>query len=1052
MWLVRGKRSDGGKGKRITRTRLTLKLDAGGGASPKKEQWLITTTLKEDLPPQFVELAGPHRLPPLSVSMALLLDLAPGNVSGLFATLPLPIATSLPVHLHAPWILSSDRRSIHYVTADASGERPLESVYNEYLLGKLIPPLYFDTLAHMTSDCECDVYLYWPTKIADNITRAVVKGFYDLFSTTEHLVCWTVTEQWIAPKNAIFHNMECPAGSLLADLEIPEFVLKLPNFDWSLVAWNDLRTDTPDELAQLLQDYSSDVRRTLSPKKDEDGLLKSSEYSSILVYLINGEQSLVDIPLLQLGDRKVVSFRTSNKPFVFITNLLEIGQIFGKNHVVGPAVARDKIVIDYLVQADTNVRKLEKDGIRQLLAHCKAKVESGSIADRRDTAKWYKEVLNFLRSLDCIEWSDVDDLPLIPTTTGKRVVSVGHAQTSEVLWASDLSRSKCPTVALIKLGLIIVDDDDLTFLPRPSGDHNQVVSAVLAAIRSVSGGLGRLTRPVEVAGWSELASWLKTTFIMSDLNDAEVSTLNRLPLFPAQCGAETASPSLWAARDLKMLPVALTDTDFNLVKQYLPPATAFTPFSTAASAIFRRCQRNAYELTPETFLALLSIPPTVPESDDSNYRCLLQLFVSWHDKPFRAPLIPDANRIIRRPSDLYDQRVIVFRKAFEGRPVFVHQSFRPNDGFCDGLVTLGVRKAIRSEELMACATALHEDAENGVITRRATPLWNYFNSNEAPAVIQHIAFYQISDLRFIPRNPEPHPHFSGFATELPLVVSPNQVALRKELPVVWTQRAGFITEPSRFLITHMPSFGKPTAEEVVSDSNQIFDRYLTLMFQVAHLVVLATEIAPVHPSDRHLLGYVKATYKWLSNDLEEVEPYLQSQSHLALWLNVQDPESTDEPWTWRAADQLVFDMSFDGEGGRYDVKSFLSGFQPLLSIAGAKAFVHAQIDEPPESDIQPLHIERLREGWTRLRENEHFFDIQFNVAGEVIKAHRGMLAAVVEHFMTALTGDFLEKSITTSSDGCPVYPLHADVSAFAVRSVIGMPVLHFLHIVLLTPF
>jgi sacsin len=208
------------------------------------------------------------------------------------------------------------------------------------------------------------------------------------------------------------------------------------------------------------------------------------------------------------------------------------------------------------------------------------------------------------------------------------------------------------------------------------------------------------------------------------------------------------------------------------------------------------------------------------------------------------------------------------------------------------------------------------------------------------------------------------------------------------------------------------------------------------------MVILATKIAPQHPANIHLLTDIKATYDWLSNNIEEASPHLRNERHKPIWLNVGNPESADEPWTWRPAEQLVFDMSFDGEGGRYDVKDCLFKYKSLLLATGAKAFVHARISESSESVTKSSHIERLRDGWNKLRERGSFFDIQFNVAGESIPAHKGMLAAVVEHFMTALTGDYLETTMAPSSDGYPVYPLHADVSAFSVRSVVGASTQH----------
>jgi hypothetical protein len=819
LWHVRGHRSDRNE-KFITN--LALELREGGGNQPKEEQWLIATSRnQEEIPAQFKGLARRHRLPVPSVSMAIPIF---GEQSGtalldsrLFATLPLPIATSLPIHLHARWVLSSDRRSIHYVAADANGGRPLESLYNDFLLSEIIPSLYFDALAVVAPLYPDQVYRYWPTKAADGISAAVIQAFFKYFITAEQRVCRTVTGEWIAPKDAIFHTAKSyGVRLLLAKLQLPHFVETLPCSEQSPIAWENLRVDSADETAHLLRQRSRYVQRIF-----DSNVLNSSDIKSILRHLIDGKSDLVGIPLLLLADGSVEVFCTPDDPPVFSSNLRDIAKLFGPKRVIGSAIADDKHIVEALLEAHINVRNLDLSGIRQLFAQCPAKIVPKPKKGIRNTEEgWLTAVLQFLHNLDSIKLADLDDLPLIPTKNGNIVVSADYVEQNPVLWQSMLTEFRCPTTALIKLGVIIIDDKELIFL-SPSLTISEVITTILSALSNVSApGVSRQAPDEE---WSNFAEWLGSNVIPSDIDQISVNILRRLRLFLGQRATESRM-SLWAAQDLTMLPTGLSEAAFLLIKQYLPSTIKFALFSPILKAIFRRFPGNSstnnvtHELTPEALLGLLRIPATISETRDHTYLRVIDLFISWHPGEFNDPLIPNQNRQISRPNEMYDHRVPVFANAFQGRSDrFVHEAYRVSPGFLDSLVDLGVRKDIRSEELMACVNALHEDAENDILTtERANDFWDYFNSRNAPSIIQLIDFEQICNLRFVPcTNLERHSHFPSFANPLPSVVSPKQVVLHRDLPVMWTQRASFTREPSHFLPAIMPLFGVPTAVEVV---------------------------------------------------------------------------------------------------------------------------------------------------------------------------------------------------------------------------------------------
>ncbi|TDL27706.1 hypothetical protein BD410DRAFT_325666 [Rickenella mellea] len=1028
MWCVSGQRCVS-EDNVVVIKRLDLELR--NGLDTSSERWLVTAAKKKlDTKPDFVELMEKHRLSTPSLSLALRLPERQNDLmsaeSRLFATLPLPIATSLPIHLHATWILSNDRRSIRYDAPDANGNRPLDSAFNEYLLTELCPTLYFDTMELVVSKHPELSYCFWPTTAADPLSLAITKAFYRFFISAPHHICRTVTNEWMAPRDVLFHvSRSTGVKEMFTHLKLRDFVCQLPVFNLEWVDWNALRTDTPSQVAELLRQHHKDVCKILT---GAEPLPKVSNRSitNVLKYLVDGDQNMLGIPLLQLGNGKVETFEKSDTKLVFATYFAEISIYFGPHRIVGQAIPTTGSIMDYILKSDINVRKLDLKGVTHLLRQCEdAIVPSPQKVNPRLPDQWYKDILEFLAKLQFIKWADVSNLPLIPTLNERRIVSLEYAQKPEVLRQSLLRHWACPIEPLISLGVTIINDGALSFLGSEFPDMDGL-NALLNGLRSSPHRTSTLNSQVEERDWKALATWfMDRTYnsnAISALTQPNVNLLTMLPLFQAKRGKDPWA--FTAACDLLMLPERVHMASFTAIHQYLPPTTRFATYSYNLRMVLRTSalKDRGLELSAQNFLALLNIPGEVPVSDDEHYLQLLQLFVHLHGDSYAGVLIPDQNRVVRAPGSLYDHRVPVFAVALQGHPeLFMHEQFR-SDILMVGLLSLGVHGTIGWNELLKCATTLHEDSNRAIdIAERARGFWEYFNSGDASSVIhRQLPFEWVSNLRFVPAHARrhQHDHLAGFANPLPSVISPAQAALRTHWSAVWTQRATFEQDPSPLLLANMPDLGTPSAAEVV-----------------AHLVALATVVASHHPSDRRLLPDIRATYSWLSNNIETAKPLLLNHKDSFLWLNVDDP--AHDPWVWRSAEQLVFAMSFDGEGGHYDVKESLSDFHTLLLAAGAKAFMHVDISEEPEDNSKPSHIEIIRRGFDSLREDGQLFDIQFKIGGEIIKAHKALLAAVIEHFRAALTGGYKESGNTGSADDTlPEYKLPDNTSAFAVRSVI----------------
>lgn len=203
-----------------------------------------------------------------------------------------------------------------------------------------------------------------------------------------------------------------------------------------------------------------------------------------------------------------------------------------------------------------------------------------------------------------------------------------------------------------------------------------------------------------------------------------------------------------------------------------------------------------------------------------------------------------------------------------------------------------------------------------------------------------------------------------------------------------------------------------------------------------HLVILTTQIALNAQGNTRLFADIKATYDRLnSQSSEDLSLHLGPVRNAAIWLNVHDP-LTDN-WVWRSASELVFDLQFD-ENGKYDVKDFLVPYKNMLINGGGREFKHATYKgKDDQHDL--TYTETLQIGWDNLRRSEKLTDVHFVTADgkHHVKAHRGMMAAMVPHFNQAFTGDWSESQ--DASQHNPIeYELPKNVSLFCIEAVVGV--------------
>lgn len=803
--------------KDVVATRLSLTIKGPNSSDTTSEQWLVTRSQasKEGLPPHLQPLFSLHRLPTPTVGLAV--HLSAKSVirhSRLFATLPLPVSISLPVHVHGTWILAQDRRSIRYDAPDATGQRPLDTQYNEHLLETAIAPLYIKTLGLVLAHHPKEIRLFWPDKVQSGPSRVIATKLYKQIITTTEPILLSVQNKPIAPSNAVIQLPGTPPAvrRILYEIKVPNYV-QTPYFNTGFLEdWGSLRFVSPKEVSKILRDHATAVQYLWqSANSTSPSFSVKADLLPILDYLIKEKQSLVGIPLLLRGDGKLVEFQNGGEFKIFASHKVNLAKLFGQSVVLSSEIS--EAFADNLVKQNLNVVPLNPQGMRDLLAqHSEVVTSADTKAATSSLYNWHKDLLKFLILPTCpVRVEDLADLPLLPVVGREMVVSLNFARTGGIWWRS-LSENRALTNVLLRLDVISVDDLPGELQRTATND----LERILQLFERLKLSPEEILRRVASEDWAPFVAYLKawiTPYYLATLSAADFQTLNKLPIFEGRQG--TRSLSFVPANQVTMLPDSVP---LEAVARYLPSESTFAAASPELNAILRRGKNANRNLTLPALFKRLRLPSHLAPHEEVSFLSLVELIAMNHTGNYDTEIIPDGNRTLRRPSELFDHRVTVFLTAFENRPhLFIHPNFRH---LIDRLVYLGVNRDVTSQRLVECIRAVDHDAREGQqVVNRAASLWEYVNS--APQELRQIPFDTIRGLRFLPRHTQRHPSDSDFDTharELPDVVSLDDLCAPEREVIAWTQRARFTASPSPHLKAVYPNIGEPTAVNVVSVS------------------------------------------------------------------------------------------------------------------------------------------------------------------------------------------------------------------------------------------
>ena len=159
-----------------------------------------------------------------------------------------------------------------------------------------------------------------------------------------------------------------------------------------------------------------------------------------------------------------------------------------------------------------------------------------------------------------------------------------------------------------------------------------------------------------------------------------------------------------------------------------------------------------------------------------------------------------------------------------------------------------------------------------------------------------------------------------------------------------------------------------------------------------HLRVLA-ELGKKYGRQPALLSDLKATYKWLNENVDKFSIDIRNANRKSIFLNVDNPDS--DPWVWHSASTLIRDLPQD-DGDLHNVKGFLRSYDNLLKVAGVRTIQKVTAETVAPMDRRLLCRSRFRD----MREHGFEVNVTFKAMDDeyqIPHAHKSWLSMNSEY-------------------------------------------------------
>ena len=789
----------------------TTILESSTAISAPSSWRIATASIKSDDVPARFQSSKRRRAPFAALAIRLGKSHAGDLPPSFYSTLPLPMLTTLPVHVNASFDLSSDRRHIRL----DSLEKDLQD-YNSWLLKDVIPPLYLFTLESLLLDGE-DNQQWWPTAKDEPVSQLLVDEFY-----SNHLK---------HSRRRIFHNVQHPAQPL-APQEVVLSGDEPPAINRALGRLASPGLAQLSSAARKLAENAGIAR--VDPTFLRHEILRFPEtfttnvdfrdLEEVISYLTKTGEStelLSDLPILPLEDGSFGAFKDpATGPLYYIWKPKD--RLAPLQFPLNRFVHHD-FKVKKLRRLETNISKLDPSSITALIAdHLAGYSNTDSLSIQE--AAWissFWDTWDEYASLG-LTWNDITSYCLIPTIRHGCFVSLEQCKQGIAwLFGGQSRETELLGACLNTLGLKVVrrDDEPTPAALRPhlrSEEYPQVrFKDVLLALAQSQVSIAQLFDLFDEESKGIFASWAR--LCIEEVPDDLLQTAQQLPIWLAT-GNETTGGRrvLLTASDVHMLPQGLrTETAGNFLDVHVV-AYGTLKYMRGPSLSFSDVQ------------ARLRLPEVLDAAGLSSYKAF---FSDWsaHLPPlYTDPLpVPAESLAIKLSNQLYF-RDPLFVAAFGNDPEkFVHPEF---EEFEAGLLVHGLHSQnyLDVDMFITCAGALDLVNDDSKVHRADVLFETYCISLPLRVDADDLfTWRQLDDMPFIPRrldfyrratideNPGLGLEIPANISTLPEVVSPCELVRGEYESAAWSQRACFVNQPHPRILLAYPELGRPSFSEVV---------------------------------------------------------------------------------------------------------------------------------------------------------------------------------------------------------------------------------------------
>ncbi|KAL2067567.1 hypothetical protein VTL71DRAFT_1992 [Oculimacula yallundae] len=937
--------------------------------------------------------------------------LRPARESQMFNTLPLTIASDLPVHIHASFSLSGDRKSIA-LDAHRSGSPGSES--NRHLLENIIPKLYLEFLSDLVVQIHTEVFKFWPQEepaknsfgshIYTSFWQALPGSLLKLFPNPDSAKKVEVYDLAQAVFDFTIANQSKELSPLLLSLGV-NLVRDIPKH---IVTQLKKLDPSPNYVSGAM------LRALLKAEGCKPKLQVAMKSSTLLWGIVfdlmappnlsvQDAQDCHGCHVLPLANQSLGTLKIAATDYYMATfEEVKLFQFASEKLVLRTAGPRLEALI---TKGKFNVVPLQLIHFGKLLESRPAPLQTSIEADQWLESFWKywnsksvgtpnAEVMKFNSPLLRATY---DHIPRYFTP------QQFYQLPAVVLSSLQAHQQLCESIP----GLYHVSQK---YLPKTLAQEEKSLDypfsfcrlirslAILAGARGNNRLLGSRVDDSNIQTLRNLVIEHVSGSILQREHQFPglKQHIQNLPIWPSF--TKTPTPPLIAASSAIIASNSTMLVPWVKSSSFIDPKFMNNPDSLKNVACL--AQLGVCTLTVEALLKnhVLPLPQNVGNVYWAEYKVLINTLASFrlpaYDTLRTGPVAIDGNMNLKIASQLFDHENATFKAAFvlEDKTHFLHPEIRRFRAFwlkCG--LRHDVQNLIEPSHYLDCILAMANRTKGDrtqdptfnrdmqVVLAPLTAL-NHSLGKFTPTDWQFVANQNVFQSRTVfDGESEYQRHSMTIVSQGKPSQTLSELISKEYTPICWSQVPFAIHEPSPYVFNQLPDKGKPQARLVWRHLKNLKD--------------VSLRLKPTQVQD--FFRDLKKTYQHLQDHVDESRANFDLADN-KVWLNMREWNDhtvlmEDFQTSWQSIDMLVLSSSVDS-GSVQAVRPGLMVYEKLLRALGCKSIIYPTIEAPPLPEGYSL-VASLRQ----LRKDGKLLDITYSSEGRTIEAHTVVLASVSEY-------------------------------------------------------